>query len=336
MQKYVFPVNNLNVKAKKHQFYIAFCKLLRGLATIYIAQCGIKGYPKDVATANLIAAKNDTILVPINMNTKQFLKAYIKAHGIQVFPEPTIDNNIAEMIHKVNGAPPINAAANVDANQEENGEAAPPQDQAEGADDRNQNDKMMELTANAELIGGRVEVCCNIFDAIMKCIIGPIQLFHKQRLDNKEAKQIKVAIMLPRLSDIAQQVAQVVASEQPAKKPVLWGLIQETASKSTSDLKRHLQSLEDKLKAATLKANKTAAKNEKGNGTKSPLKSILRNKGKPTAPTQLPQKKSAKSNAPTQGGNNNATVRGSKKKKPKQRCVSFDGNKDRQCTNLHK
>jgi hypothetical protein len=90
------------------------------------------------------------------------------------------------------------------------------------------------------------------------------------------------------------------------------------------------------LKAATLKANKTAAKNEKGNGTKSPLKSILRNKGKPATPTQLPQKKSAKSNAPAQGGNSNATVRGSKKKKPKQHCVSFDGNKDRQRTNLHK
>ncbi len=41
MQKYVFLVNDLNVKAKKHQFYIAFCKLLRGLATIYIVKCGI-------------------------------------------------------------------------------------------------------------------------------------------------------------------------------------------------------------------------------------------------------------------------------------------------------
>ncbi len=73
----------------------------------------------------------------------------------------------------------------------------PPQDQAEGVDDRNQDNKMVELTANAELIGGRVSVCCNIFEAIMKCAIGPIQLFHKQRLDNKEAKQIKAAITLP-------------------------------------------------------------------------------------------------------------------------------------------
>jgi hypothetical protein len=90
------------------------------------------------------------------------------------------------------------------------------------------------------------------------------------------------------------------------------------------------------LKAATLKANKTAAKNEMGDRTKSPPKSILRKKGKPAAPTRLPKKKSAKSNAPTQGGNNNATVRGSKKKKLKQRRVSFDGNKDGQHTNLRK
>ncbi len=76
MQKYDFPVNDLNVEAKKHQFYIAFCKLLCGLATIYIAQCGIRGYPKDDAITDLFAAKNNTILIPINMNTKQFLKAY--------------------------------------------------------------------------------------------------------------------------------------------------------------------------------------------------------------------------------------------------------------------
>ncbi len=111
---------------------------------------------------------------------------------------------------------------------------------------------------------------------------------------------------------------------------------QETASKSTSNLEKRLQSLEDKFKAATLKANKTAAKNEKGDGTKSPPKSILRKKGKPATPTQLPKKKSAKSNTPAQGGNNNATVRGSKKKKPKQCGISFDGNKDGQRTNLRK
>ena len=37
------------------------------------------------------------------MNTKQFLKAYGKVHGIQVFPKHTIHNDIANLIDKVNG-----------------------------------------------------------------------------------------------------------------------------------------------------------------------------------------------------------------------------------------
>jgi hypothetical protein len=61
MQNYVFPVNNLNDEAKKHQFYITFCKLLCDLETIYIVQSGIMGHPEDA----VIAAKNDTIPVPV-------------------------------------------------------------------------------------------------------------------------------------------------------------------------------------------------------------------------------------------------------------------------------
>ncbi len=74
MQNYVFPLKDLNVEAKKHQFHIAFCKLLPGLATVYIAQCEITGYSEDVAIADLITIKHDNILVPVNLNTKQFLK----------------------------------------------------------------------------------------------------------------------------------------------------------------------------------------------------------------------------------------------------------------------
>jgi hypothetical protein len=130
-------------------------------------------------------------------------------------------------------------------------------------------------------------------------------------------------------------VSQVVDSERPAERPVLGRLIQETASKSTSDLEKCLQSLEDKLKAATLKNNKSLAKNEKGDGTRPP-KSILRKKGKPAAQNQLPNKKSASSSTPAQGDNSNATARDDKKKKPKKRHVSFDGNKDAHCTNSRK
>lgn len=345
MQNYVFPLNDLNVKAKRHQFHIAFCKLLRGLATIYIAQCGITGYSEDVAIADLITIKNKSILVSVNLNTKQFLKAYVKAHGIQVFPKPSIYNNLSNLIDEINGAPPVQAnaeEADAGANQADGVEAAPQdQDQVEDLEeeeegDQNDDAEMMELAANAEIIGGRSTVCRNIFDAIMRCVIEPIHTFHKQRLDNEEAKRIKAAITLPRLSDTAQQVAQVVASERLIERPVLRGLIQETASNSTSDLEKRLKSLEDKLKAATLKANNSTAKNEKGGGTKSP-KSILRKKGKPAAPTiQMPKKKPTSSKVAAQGDNNNAIACDNKKLKPKKRRVSFDGNKDGQRTNLRK
>jgi hypothetical protein len=63
MQNYIFLLNKLNNKAKKYQFHVTvtFRKLLCGMATIYIVQCGITGYPKDVAFADLIAAKTNTI-----------------------------------------------------------------------------------------------------------------------------------------------------------------------------------------------------------------------------------------------------------------------------------
>ncbi len=61
-----------------------------------------------------------------------------------------------------------------------------------------------------------------------------------------------------------------VASERLVERPVLRGLIQETANKSTSDLEKRFKSLVDKLEAATLKANKSMATNEKGGGTKFP------------------------------------------------------------------
>jgi hypothetical protein len=108
------------------------------------------------------------------------------------------------LINKVNGTPPIDATADVDAYQEEEGDTLPPQDHSVGAEERNQYDEILELTANAKILDGRFTVYCNIFDAIGKCIIKPIQLFHKQRLAKEEAKQIKVAIKLPQLSDTSQ------------------------------------------------------------------------------------------------------------------------------------
>ncbi len=202
-------------------------------------------------------------------------------------------------------------------------------------DKRTQDDKMIEATENAKIVGGRAAITRHIFDAAVKGIFEPIQLFHKTRLENKKAKQTKVAIMLPRLSNTAQRAAQVIANERRTVRPVLRGLIQETANKTPSNLEKHILSLESKLKAATLtpkQANKTAAKNEKGNRMKSPPMSILWKKGIPATQNQMPKKKKAATTP--QDANNNVSVPVSKKKKqPKKRHVSFDGNKRGQNTN---
>jgi hypothetical protein len=145
MQNYVFPLNDLNVEAKKHQFHIAFCKLLHGFVTINIAQCGIPGYSKDVVIADLITIKHDNILVPVNLNTKQFLKTYFKAQGIQVFPKPSIDNNLSDLIDEISGAPPVQAPAkevDAGANQAYGIEEAAPQDQAEESEEEEEGNKM--------------------------------------------------------------------------------------------------------------------------------------------------------------------------------------------------
>ncbi len=89
------------------------------------------------------------------------------------------------------------------------------------------------------------------------------------------------------------------------------------------------------MNAATLKANKTAAKNEKGDGMKSP-KSILHYKGKPVTPNLLPKKESVNINVPAQDANNNFTACDNKKMKPKMHRISFDGNKERQRINSRK
>jgi hypothetical protein len=100
-----------------------------------------------------------------------------------------------------------------DTYQEENGNTPPPHNSSVGAEERTQDYKMIDLTANAKIIGDRFIVCCHIFNTIVKCVIEPVQLFHKQWLAKEEAKQIKAAIKLPQLSDTTQRVAQIIASE---------------------------------------------------------------------------------------------------------------------------
>jgi hypothetical protein len=113
--------------------------------------------------------------------------------------------------------------------------------------------------------------------------------------------------------------------------PVLCGLVQETATKDASALERHLQSLEDQLKAVK-PGKQQNPKKVKGDGRKKNPQGILKNKGTPAA-----TKKSAPSISPdNQGTNNSTTVCAKGKKKTKGCKVSFNGKKAAKPTKLHK
>ena len=148
--------------------------------------------------------------------------------------------------------------------------------------------------------------------------------------DLKESKRIKAALTLPQLSDTAQQVGQVVASERPIERPVLRGLIQETANKSTSNLEKHLKSLKDKMKAANLRQKtrramgrnlQRASSRKRANLSpqqiKHPRRSLRAQMGLLKAPATMPpcaKKAEAKEAS----------------------CLIFDERKDRQRTSLRK
>jgi hypothetical protein len=155
--------------------------------------------------------------------------------------------------------------------------------------------------------------------------IEPIEKFHTQRKEYNETKWIKAAFTSPRLNEAAQRIATVIANEPPAEMPVLRGLVQETANKSTSAMERRIQSLEDQLKAVQ---GKKTPKKSKGDGTKKNPPGILKNKDTPIADKKKKKKSIPKSVvSPTLGANSNDTVKGNGKKKKGERKVSFDGKK---------
>jgi hypothetical protein len=182
-----------------------------------------------------------------------------------------------------------------------------------------------------EAIGGRVAVSRLIYDAIFKGTIKPIRKFHLQHKENKETMQIKATFTLPRLNKAAQRVATVTVNRPPTQMPILQGLVNETATKTTSAMERPIKSLEDQLKA-TVGKTPNGAKQSKGNGKKS-LQGILKKKGTPTAPKKTTAPRTPR-DAQDTSSKGSACTKG--KKKAKGSKVSFDGKKATKPTNLRK
>ena len=330
-KEYVLKATDMNVEAKRTRYHFAICKWMRGLAATFIAQSGVKNYSEDVTVMDLLATHQDEVLASLAIPLPTFLAAYKAANNLLGgIPSPSVAHNFDEEISRVNGIPrPLEAATDaiVTLTNEE--------DNADIVQDNGDLDGEMIDAANAvetATIGGRAHIGRLILDALKKGTIEPIEKFHLQRKENDETKRIKAAFTSPRLNEAAQRVAAVIANEPPAQMPVLRGLVQETANKSTSAMERRIQSLEDQLKAVQGKKNPKKVKGD-GTKTKKTPPGILKNKDAPVATKKksTPKKSTSKKSSPKStlspdlDANNSDTARAKGKKKKGGRRVSFDG-----------
>ena len=71
--RFVFPVQDLNVKALRKRFQLSYCRLLSLAAKGFILQVGTKGYDTNVAIMNLLAMHGNEIVAPLNVTPHDFL-----------------------------------------------------------------------------------------------------------------------------------------------------------------------------------------------------------------------------------------------------------------------
>ncbi len=292
---------------------------------------------------DLIASTPDDILVPLGITLPNFLAAYKAANQLQGgIPTPTVDFNFQNELNRINGTPQLAIEDQpTTVTHLATGKNNLNLTETLFDEENNLEQEMMDASTAVETaaIGGRAAICRLIRCAFFKGTIEPIQKIHLQRKENDKTKWIKAAFTLPCLNKAAQRVATIIVNEPPAQMPVLFGLVQETATKTTSAMEHRIQSLEDQLKAVSCN---TKAKKVKGDGTKKKLQGILKNKGTPvtskeSAPKKsTPKKSTPKESANAQGARNNDSKHAKGKKKQRKRSISFDGKNAGKATNLRK
>ena len=75
----------------------------------------------------------------------------------------------------------------------------------------------------------------------------PLHEFHKTVTQREELTRIKSVTATSNLETSAKKITEIIINEMPAERPVLTGLIREETERSTSGLKRKLQSALDQL-----------------------------------------------------------------------------------------
>ncbi len=232
-------------------------------------------------------------------------------------PKPTVEHNFDEEIDRINGTPRLEA--NEDAVATGNAERNDNDDDDDGNDDNEMIDALNAVETAA--IESRAHIGRLILDALTKGTFDAIDKFHTQCKENNETKRIKAAFTSPRLNEAARRFLLVIANEPAAEMPVLRGLVQETAAKSTTAMERRIQSLEDQLKAVQ---SSKSPKKSKGDGKKKTPPGILKNKDTPVAIKKSIPKSVV---SPNLGANGSDSAKGKGKKKKGGQKVSFDGEK---------
>jgi hypothetical protein len=103
---FVFPVQDMNVKAMRKRFQLSFCWLLSMAAKGFIAQVGMEGYDANIAIMDLLAMHGKDVVTPLNVTPHDFLVILKEAVGLTIIPSPTIEHSMTDLLNKINGTPP--------------------------------------------------------------------------------------------------------------------------------------------------------------------------------------------------------------------------------------
>jgi len=361
---YILKAAILTVMAKRRQYHAAFCTYIHQIALMFIAQHDTKNYNGHQAIMDILIQKVDDILVPMKMTPREFLTLYKEVNNVEKLPYPTVEFHDDErrLINSVNGidtttpTTPGTPSNNIPTTNITTPPAAitpaaveTPIDHLDGVpdgefdtDDMVDDDEIVDGNDDTALVGGRLHITRLTYGAIIRTVYHPMDDFYDQLVINEEKKRIKSVLTPIRMDDAATRIASVLGKEAPPPtKPVLRGLIEETAERTIATTERRLKSAEDRLTAIS-------SKKVRGDGMKP--KSILRSgtpiAAKSNAPkkTTTPKKTTSPKNASKAKSkskkspngrdvNNNDTASG---KKVGNRKVSFEKKKKTSRTNSHK
>ena len=97
---------NMTQRAHLQRFRKKFATLLPAAARIFGAELGLLSYGEHQAVVDLLARHCDNVLSPLNITLIDFLVLYRDANELARIPNPTVLNNIHDVIDAVNGPRP--------------------------------------------------------------------------------------------------------------------------------------------------------------------------------------------------------------------------------------